>query len=283
MTYDRMVFGMHHLNISQTGAGYGVQDSLSHVSYELDLCGQDSSVDYWFNKLPDTCFKCTGRFGTRSTGNTFFFVTCDASGTAKKVLCADGNYRVITLALTHSGWTPTLGKIYPFNSYFYMEGVSGKATGNHIHLECCEGLVVRKVVNAKGYWNLPNMMDARKVFWILDGWTTVVNTHGLQFKHCDKAEVVSNVVMEKGKLYFVADRMPCRIRKTLDFKDGKPVGKILATMPIGAFAEITHFTNRHEKDEMGYEWMQVKYVTPTGQVYEGYVQGDLSAYLIKRG
>ena len=41
MTYDRMVFGMHHLNISQTGAGYGVQNSLSHVSYELDLCSEE--------------------------------------------------------------------------------------------------------------------------------------------------------------------------------------------------------------------------------------------------
>lgn len=283
MTYDRMVFGMHHLNISQTGAGYGVQDSLSHVSYELDLCGQDSSVDYWFNKLPDTCFKCTGRFGTKSTGNTFFFVTCDASGTAKKVLCADGNYRVITLALTHSGWTPTLGKIYPYNSYFYMEGVSGKATGNHIHLECCEGLVVRKVVNAKGYWNLPNMLDARKVFWILDGWTTVVNTQGLQFKHCTSAEVTQDKKMEKGKLYFIADRMPARIRKSLSFSGGKPIGAIMATMPAGSFAEITHMTNRHEADSHGFEWFQVKYITVTGDIVEGYVQGDLGAYLIKRG
>ena len=283
MTYDRMVFGMHHLNVTQTGAGYGVQDSLSHVSFELDLMGSDKSIDFWYNKMPNTSLKCTGRFGTQATGNTFFFVTCDSNGVAKKVLCADGNYRVITLAMTHSNWSPVIGKIYGYGSVAYKEGTSGVATGNHIHLECCEGLVTRKIPNAKNYWNLPNMMDCRKIFWVLDGWTTVVNTHGLQFKHCDKAEVVSNVVMEKGKLYFIADRMPCRIRKTLDFKDGKPVGKILTTMPVGAFAEITHFTNRHEKDEMGYEWMQVKYVTPTGQVYEGYVQGDLSAYLIKRG
>ena len=280
---DRCVFGMHHLNITQTGAGYGAGNSLSHVSFELDLAGSDSSIDFWFNKMPNTCLKCTGRFGTKSTGNTFFFVTCDARGTAKKVLCADGIYRVITLALTHSNWSPTLGHIYGYNQVAYKEGTSGAATGNHIHLECCEGLVVRKIPNAKNYWNLPGMLDARKVFWILDGWTTVVNTMGLTFKHCDKAEVVSDVKMEKGKLYFVADRLPCRVRKTLDFKAGKPVGKILSTMPVGAFAEITHFTNRHEKDEMGYEWMQVKYVTPTGQVYEGYVQGDLSAYIIKRG
>lgn len=283
MTYDRMVFGMHHLNVTQTGAGYGVQDSLSHVSFELDLMGSDQSIDFWYNKMPNTSLKCTGRFGTKSTGNTFFFVTCDSNGVAKKVLCADGNYRVITLALTHSNWSPTLGKIYGYKSVCYKEGVAGVATGNHIHLEACEGLVVRKIPNAKRFWNLPNMMDCRKIFWILDGWTTVVNTQGLVFKHCDKAEVVSDVKMEKGKLYFVADRMPCRIRKTLDFKDGKPIGKILTTMPVGAFAEITHMTNRHEKDTLGYEWFQVSYTTPTGQTYAGYVQGDLTAYIIKRG
>lgn len=276
MTYDRMVFGMHHLNISQIGSMYDGKDHYTHTSYEIDCCGSDSGVDYYFNKLPNTSFKCTGRFGTKSTGNTFFFVTCDSAGTAKKVLCADGNYRVITLALTHSGWTPTLGHIYPYNSYFYMEGVSGKASGNHIHIECCEGLVVRKVPNAKGYWNLPNMMDARKVFWILDGWTTVVNTQGLVFKHCKEVPVKE----EDEPMYFYADTMPCRIRAKLQFHEGKPVAKIVATMPKGAKAKITHCTNRHELD--GYEWFQVEYTTPTGTTVAGYVQGDLQAYLVKR-
>lgn len=283
MTYDRMVFGMHHLNITQIGSKYDGKEHLSHAEFEIDCAGEDNGIDYYFNKLPNTHFKCTGRFGTRSTGNTFFFVTCDASGNAKKVLCADSNYRVITLAMTHSNRDAVIGKVYGYNQILVSEGTQGHAFGNHIHIECCEGLVVRKVMNSKGYWNLPNMMDVQKVFWILDGWTTVVDTKGLTFQHCAKAEVVNDVVMEKGKLYFVADRLPCRIRKTLDFKSGKPVGKILTTMPVGAFAEITHLTNRHEKDAQGYEWMQVTYQTPTGDKVSGYVQGDLSAYLIKKG
>lgn len=281
MTYDRMVFGMHHLNISQTGAGYGVQDSLSHVSYELDLCGQDSSVDYYFNKLPNTCFKCTGRFGTRSTGNTFFFVTCDSNGVAKKVLCADGVYRVITLAMTHSNRDAVLGKIYKYNEVMVTEGNQGYVQGIHLHVECCEGLVVRKIQNAKGFWNLPGMLDARKVFWILDGWTTVVSTHGLTFKHCKSAVVEPPKKEEDTKpMYFYADKCPARIRQKLEFREGKPAGKILCTMPKGAKALITHFTNRHEKD--GFEWFQVRYETPTGEVFDGYVQGDLAAYLVKR-
>lgn len=54
-------------------------------------------------------------------------------------------------------------------------------------------------------------------------------------------------------------------------------------MPKGSYAEITHLTNRHEQDENRFEWFQVKYKTPTGDVVEGYVQGDLGSYLIKRG
>ena len=283
MTYDRMVFGMHHLNISQIGSKYDGKEHLSHTGYELDLCGEDAGVDYYFNKLPNTCFRCTGRFGTRDTGNTFFFVTCDTAGQAKKVLCADGVYRVITLAMTHSNRDASIGKIYRYNEILVSEGVQGHASGNHIHLECCEGLVVRKVVNSKGYWNLPNMLDCRKVFWVLDGWTTVVDTKGLTFKHCTGAEVTQDKTMEKGKLYFVADRMPARIRKSLSFSGGKPIGAIMATMPVGAFAEITHMTNRHEADSHGFEWFQVKYTTVTGDIVEGYVQGDLGAYLIKKG
>lgn len=281
MTYDRMVFGMHHLNISQTGAGYGVQDSLSHVSYELDLMGSDKSIDFWFNKMPNTSLKCTGRFGTQATGNTFFFVTCDSNGVAKKVLCADGIYRVITLAMTHSNWSPVIGKIYGYKSVCYKEGTAGVATGNHIHLEACEGLVTRKILNAKNYWNLPAMMDARKVLWILDGWTTVVSTHGLTFKHCKSAVVEPPKKEEDTKpMYFYAAKCPARIRQKLEFKEGKPAGKILCTMPKGAKALITHFTNRFEKD--GFEWFQVRYETPTGEVFDGYVQGDLQAYLVKR-
>lgn len=279
-TYDRIVFGMHHLNITQIGRLYDGKTHLSHETWELDLAGQDSGIDFYFNKLTTTCFKCTGRWGTRSSGNTFFFATCDAAGTAKKVLCADGTYRIITLALTHSDRDAIIGKIYKYNEVMVSEGTQGKVTGPHIHLECCEGLVTRKVLNAKGYWSLPGMLDARKVFFILDGFTTVVNTKGLVFKHCSSVEVVQPQKMEKGKLYFVAKTTSCRIRQKLAFTDGRPIGAILATMPKGAFAEVTHFTQRHEKD--GYEWFQVRYVTPTGDIVNGFVQGDLKAYILMR-
>lgn len=279
MTFDRMVFGMHHLNISQTGKGYGQQQSLSHTLFELDLCGVDSGIDYWYNRMPNTTWKCAGRWGTRASGNTYFFWSCDEKGNAKKVFCADGKYRVLTMAMTHSDRNAEIGKLYTYGQILVSEGTQGFALGNHIHLEVCEGVCMRKVVNAKGYYNLPNMLDARKVFFVLDGFTTVVNTGGLEFKHCKSVPVIEEKEDDE-MLYFIADLTSCRIRETLEFENGRPVGKILGTIPKGGKARITHFTQRHEKD--GWEWFQVRYETPTGKVINGYVQGDLKSYKISR-
>lgn len=189
MAIDRMVFGMHDLNITQAGAKATGKTSYSHPSYELDLAGSDSGIDYWYNKMPNTSWYCAGSFGTKSTGNTRFFWSVDSSGNAKKVLCADGQERLITLAMTHSGKNYQVGKIYGCNEVLYQEGTAGKATGNHIHLEVCAGHVKTKVKNSYGYYNLANMLDPRNVFFILDGYTTVRSTAGLTFKHTDTVEV----------------------------------------------------------------------------------------------
>ena len=271
---EKIYAGMHHWNVSQIGSGYDGKEHYSHTSFECDVCGEDAGVDYYRNYNRTIYFKCVGRFGNRSTGNTFFFWTTDRNGTAKKVLCADGKERVITLALTHSNRDAIIGKIYGFSEILISEGVQGHAAGNHIHIEACAGAVMRKVVNRKGFWNLPAMLPLNNVLWINDDFTTVVNTGGLTWKHCRTKEG------KEDMLYFVAKKGPVRIRKTLTFKDGKPAGVILATMPKGAKAEITHFTQRFEAD--GYEWFQVSYTTETGAVINGYVQGDLSYYLLTR-
>ena len=275
---DRIVYGMHHLNITQIGRLYDGKTHLSHETWELDLAGSDQGVDIWYNRLPNTYWKCAGRFGSKTTGNTWFFWSCDSTGKAIPVRCADGKDRVITLAMTHSEADYRLGKIIPPGSEIYREGKAGAASGNHIHLEVAEGCVLRKVANAKGYYNIVGIMDARKVLWIWDKFTTVVNTKGLNFKHC------KNVTVEEDEemYYFHADKMSCNVRKSLQFNLlGKNTSPVLATIPKGGRAEITHWTNRHEKD--GYEWVQVKYTLPTGTDVNGYCQVDTQAYLIKKG
>jgi hypothetical protein len=185
-TYDRICFGHKTINISQIGSGYDGGNHYSHVSYELDLAGEDSGVDVWRNKMPNTLWYCAGAWGTSSTGNTRFFWSYGTDKKPKKVLCADGQLRYITLALTHSNKNFTVGKYYACDEVMYQEGTSGYATGNHIHLEICEGQVKTKVKNSKNGYNLPNMLDATKILWIYDKYSTVKSTCGLTFKHCSE-------------------------------------------------------------------------------------------------
>lgn len=271
---EKIYAGMHHWNVSQIGSGYDGKEHYTHTLYEVDVCGEDGGIDFYRNYNKEIYFKCTGRFGTRQSGNTFFFLTTDKSGYAKKVLCADGKERVITLALTHSDRNAQIGKVYGFSEILVSEGTQGLAAGNHIHIEAAEGYILRKVVNKKGYYVLPNMLPLNNVLWICDDYTTVVNGGGIPWRHCRIKGT------DEDMIYFIAKKGPVRIRKSLTYKDGKACGEVLATIPKGGKAEITHFTQRFEKD--GYEWFQIRYVTETGKEINGYVQGDLTYYLLAR-
>ena len=222
---DRMIFGMRVLNITQAGTSLTGRPSLSHVSYELDLAGSDSGIDYWYNWMPETCWYCAGSFGTKATGNTRFYWSVDKNGKAKKVLCADGKERYLTLAMTHSSRNYPVGEIIGYKGIMYQEGAAGKATGNHIHLEVCEGRVKTKYRNAKGNYNLPNMLDPRSVFFICDSLTTVMNTHGLTFRHCSSVEGRTEVI-DNGFHEFKANGVTCSVYK------GTHIGLIVPDKPM---------------------------------------------------
>ena len=181
---------MHHLNITQAGTLIDGKPHYSHPNYALDLAGSDSGIDFWRNMESETCFFCSGAFGTRKTGNTRFFVSCDASGKQKKILCADGRERVVTIAMTHSCKDFSIGKIYRYDEVMYQEGTAGKATGNHIHLEISEGSQRTKYYDTKlKVYRMKNEFNPVDAFFILDGYTTVVNDKGLHFKHCSSTKV----------------------------------------------------------------------------------------------
>ena len=220
---DRMIFGMRVLNITQAGTALTGKPSLSHISYELDLAGSDSGIDYWYNWMPETGWYCAGSFGTRATGNTRFYWSVDINGKAKKVLCADGKERYLTLAMTHSCRNYPVGEIIGYKGILYQEGTAGRATGNHIHLEVCEGRVKTKIRNSKGNYNLPNMLDPRSVFFICN-LTTVMNTQGLSFRHCSSIEGRTEMI-GNGFHEFKANGVTCSVYK------GTHIGLIVPDKP----------------------------------------------------
>lgn len=234
-TYDRLIFGMKCLNVSQIGSGYDGKNHYSHVSYEVDLAGMDSGVDVWRNKMPNTRWYCAGAWGNANTGNTRFFWSYGTDGKPKKVLCADGALRYVTLALTHSRRSFTVGKFYSYNEIMYQEGTSGYATGNHIHLEICGGHTRTKVRNSKGGYNLANMLRANKCLFLLTGYSYIKNAGGLSWKtarivpYTDSSSSSKDAFQkgyEKGKAFTTKVNLNLR-------SEPNTSSKVLLTIPEG--------------------------------------------------
>lgn len=234
-TYDRLIFGMKCLNVSQIGSGYDGRNHYSHVSYEVDLAGMDSGVDVWRNKMPNTRWYCAGAWGNANTGNTRFFWSYGTDGKPKKVLCADGALRYVTLALTHSRRSFTVGKFYSYNEIMYQEGTSGYATGNHIHLEICGGHTRTKVRNRKGGYNLANMLRANKCLFLLTGYSYIKNAGGLSWKtarivpYTDSSSSSKDAFQkgyEKGKAFTTKVNLNLR-------SEPNTSSKVLLTIPKG--------------------------------------------------
>lgn len=234
-TYDRLIFGMKCLNVSQIGSGYDGKNHYSHVSYEVDLAGMDTGADVWRNKMPNTLWYCAGAWGNAKTGNTRFFWSCDKNGKAKKVLCADGYLRYITLALTHSRRSFTVGHYYKYDEIMYQEGTSGQATGNHIHLEICAGHVRTKYRNRAGGYNLANMLPANRMMFLLNGYSYIRNGGGLSWKTTSKVSYTDSSSSskdtfqkgyEKGKAFTTKVNLNLR-------SEPNTSSKVLLTIPKG--------------------------------------------------
>lgn len=197
-----LCFGMKVLNISQLPGG-----SFSHPNFAMDLWGSDKGVDFYFAQGN---WKCTaGPWGN----NTFFFVSCDKTGKAVPVHCADGKDRIVTLALTHSElkYVKTqVGRVYLDGEPMYEEGMKASPgqviTGNHIHLEIAEGIQTSKTYDRTlKVYRMKNELNPVLLMFVNDSFTTVKNTLGATFRHCKTAEyteVLNGWRKVDGKWYY---------------------------------------------------------------------------------
>lgn len=287
-TIDRMIAGMHHWNVTQIGSGYDGKNHYSHVSFEIDLMGSDTGVDYWKDMMPNTCWKCAGAFGTSSTGNTRFFWSCDENGNAKKVLCVDGVARLLTLALTHSNRSFQVGEIYKYKEVMYQEGTSGYATGNHIHLEICEGHVKTKVLNSKGGYNLKNMLRANKVIFLLKSYTTLVKGGGLSWQTTDSVTVKtsdsSNTSYQKFDVTNIYGKKPKTFKTTCDnlrlrsYPKTGAVKKLLSKGTKVLYYGNGYYVSNGKEKEVWY-CVQIKSTKTEGYVYGGILDSGKAPYL----
>lgn len=148
---------MRYLNISQ-----GRYNSFSHKNLNAyDLAGEDSGIDRFitFNEL-----EVIGILPYKTTGfaNTVLFYDKDND---------------VTLAMSHCNNINFLEKglvLYPEDTIYY-EGTTGKATGNHIHLEIGKGKQTTKVKINSSEWGLKDWINIEDYFYI-DEYTTILNS-----------------------------------------------------------------------------------------------------------
>ena len=191
---DRLVFGMHHLNITQAGSLIDGKQHLSHKNAALDMAGSDSGKDFYFAK---SRMKCIGQW--KPGYGTYFFTFVDSSGSYTKMRLADGSDKYVVIAMTHSSQQyvkTVVNKIYEVGTPLYEEGglgANGAATfGNHIHLEVAVVDNIADMPKTKAFdtsmkcYRMKYETNPVNCFYILDGYTTVVNDKGLGFKHCSK-------------------------------------------------------------------------------------------------
>ena len=151
-------FGMRYLNISQ-----GRYNSFSHKNLNAyDLAGEDSGIDRFvtFNEL-----EVIGILPYKTTGfaNTVLFYDKDND---------------VTFAMSHCNNINFLEKglvLYP-NDTIYYEGTTGKATGNHIHLEIGKGRQTTKTKINSSEWGLKDWINIEDYFYIDDEYTTILNS-----------------------------------------------------------------------------------------------------------
>lgn len=138
---------MQNIKLTQ---GYGEKSSTHKNSFALDLAGKDSGKDEVFAPFDCKITKLYQPKNTKKSATTVWLTS------TKKVLCANGYYGYLTMAITHPDEIMKMKKGQKFKQFDFIckEGKTGSASGNHIHLELSEGTKVGWEVVNGNYVNI---------------------------------------------------------------------------------------------------------------------------------
>ena len=248
-------FFMKALRVSQ-GYGYKADGSVDHTnyshvgSYALDLGGNDKATQDWAYAPCDVVVK-------RVYGDyhAVWFETLEP------VLCADGQVRSLVFLLIHINTVDLkeldikVGKVFKQGERFYREGVAGKATGNHIHVEVGEApykptgwFKSNYRDNAGAYvWVINNQLKPHDIFMLGDD-VKVLGDGGYNWRK----EPVEDSKWEsvEGKQYRV-------IAKNCEFFNEADVNTPVGYLPYETVYEITR---KSVVKIGGYDWVKIKMV-----------------------
>ncbi len=147
------------MNMSISQGRYG---NYSHKNLNAyDLNGEDGTRERF--RAP-----CEVVLARKLPKETTGFANTLIYQSTEKVDFADGRKEYVTFALTHCNNINefVLNKIYKQWDVIYYEGMTGKATGNHVHFEIGLGRQTNKYKDSHGNWCLRNLLNIEDVlFW----------------------------------------------------------------------------------------------------------------------
>lgn len=157
MAYQRAYFPMEVLNITQ---GYGKTSGSHKNSYAIDFSGKDGGEDSVY--APFDC-KITKLYQPKDTSKSATTVWLTST---KKVLCSNGYYGYLTMSITHPEEISKmkLGTKYKQGAFICKEGKTGRASGNHIHLELSTGTKAGWIVINGDYVNVNKVKPEEYLF-----------------------------------------------------------------------------------------------------------------------
>lgn len=195
-------FGMACLNISQ-----GRYNAYSHKNNNAyDLCGVDSGIDKFvtFNDLVCLNFQS---YKSTGFGNTVLYYDVEND---------------VTLAFTHSNVTSwKVGQTYKAGEIIYYEGTTGRATGNHIHMEIGKGKQTKKTYFKDiKLWKLKEEINIEDYFYIDTAYTTIKNDNGYKFSYAQEETKEDDTMTIKGGYQEVIyNNHKIHVYKQLDTQD----------------------------------------------------------------
>ncbi len=200
----KLYFPMETLRVTQ---GYGVAhdgvpaSTYSHAGgYALDLGGGNGGADWLYAPCDMVVRRVYGSY------NAVWFESLE------KIEGVGGTVVMLCLHMNNADREALgirVGKVFKAGEKCYREGMAGKVTGTHVHLELGKGPMKGTgwKENSKGVWVINNPLIPSEVFTVR-GEATVMNDGGYRWRKA--AEEVPVQQTEKPPVFSAGDRVRIR-------------------------------------------------------------------------
>lgn len=216
---EDILFPMSYCRITQ-----GDNEGTHLGTYASDLAGIDTGID---NLYAPVTLKCVAL--NPSDGNASWWQSIN------KVRFADGSIDYLTMMILHDNNLSKIGLIVKQGEILAKEGTTGKAIGNHLHVEFAKGKFKKKYErNKQGVWHLPNNLAIEKVCF-MDNTNIILGIADWKYLKDIKVNKVDQILYPNEKFKFSSSY----IVEKIDIKNDLVYNSILGNwIPAKYLVEI---------------------------------------------